>query len=49
MSKTTTSVKEWWKFLKALKKIKESMLCQVKKNITAHLKARALLLEDLSV
>lgn len=31
MSKTTTSVKEWWKFLKALKKIKESMLCQVKK------------------
>lgn len=49
MSKTTTSVKEWWKSLKAFKKINESMLCQVKKNISGHLKAGELLLEDLSV
>lgn len=49
MSKTTTSVKEWWKFLKALKKINEKHALPGKKNITGHLKARALLLEDLSV
>lgn len=47
MSETTTSVKEWWKFLKALKKNKRKRALPGKKNNTGHLKA--LLLEDLSV